>query len=334
MSTSSPITIAVDAVGGDYAPAAILEGVTAALAADPALRVIVVGPAEVVTAYAAAHDRVEAVPASEIIAMDEHAAGAVRTKKDSSIVVGCRLVKEGRADGFFSAGNTGAMMAASTLVIGRIRGVQRPAIATVMPTAGPPCVLLDAGANADCKPENLVQFAHMGAAYARTALGVAQPRVALLNIGEEPSKGSQLAQESHALMSRLVPGFIGNVEGRDIPAGSADVVVTDGFTGNVVLKLMEGLSKQLLGEFKKAMLSSPVNKVAAAVLRPSLESLRDRLDPETHGAAPLLGVEGLALIGHGTSGPKAVLNALRVGGMAVRGGLVGSIRDALASGDA
>jgi glycerol-3-phosphate acyltransferase PlsX len=315
------ITLAVDAVGGDFAPAAVLEGVTAALAADAALRVLLVGPAEVVSPYAAAHERVEAVHASEIIAMDEHAASAVRSKKQSSIVIGCVLVKEGRAQGFFSAGNTGAMMAASTLVMGRIAGV--------VPTAGAPCVMLDAGANADCRPEHLAQFAHMGVAYAKTALGIDSPRVGLLNIGSEASKGSVLAQEAYALISAQVDGFVGNVEGNDIPVGTVDVVVTDGFTGNVALKLMEGLSKQLLGQFKEAMLSSPVNKVAAAVLRPSLESLRDRLDPESHGAAPLLGVDGLSLIGHGSSGPRAVASALRVGATAVRGGLVERIGESM-----
>ncbi|MDO8916073.1 MAG: phosphate acyltransferase PlsX [Coriobacteriia bacterium] len=331
MSSSSPIRIAVDAVGGDHAPAAVLEGVTAALAADPGLEVLLVGPADVVSAYASAHERVEAVVASEIIGMDEHPAAAIRAKKNSSIVVGCRLVKDGRAHGFFSAGSTGAMMAGATLVMGRIKGVSRPAIATVIPTVDLPVVLLDIGANADCKPEHLVQFAVMGAAYARTVLGVPVPRVALLNIGEEATKGSVLAQEAHALMAAQVPGFIGNVEGRDIPAGGADVIVTDGFTGNVALKLMEGMSKALLGQFKAAMLSSPVNKVAAAVLKPSLQSMRDRLDPDSHGAAPLLGVAGLALIGHGSSGPKAVASALRVGATAVRGGLVERIAEALES---
>lgn len=329
MSVSSSIRIAVDAVGGDHAPAAVLEGVTGALAADPALEVLLVGPADVVTAYAAAHDRVEAVPAADVIGMDESPAAAIRTKKDSSIVVGCRLVKDGRADGFFSAGSTGAVMAGATLVMGRIKGVSRPAIATVIPTTGPPCVLLDVGANADCKPEHLVQFGVMGAAYARTVLGIPEPRVALLNIGEEASKGSVLAHEAHALMADRVPGFIGNVEGQDIPAGAADVIVTDGFTGNVALKLMEGMSKALLGQFRAAMLSSPVNKVAAAVLKPSLLAMRDRLDPDSHGAAPLLGVDGLALIGHGSSGPRAVASALRVGATAVRGGLVGRIAEAL-----
>jgi glycerol-3-phosphate acyltransferase PlsX len=261
--------------------------------------------------------------------MDEHAAAAVRGKKDSSIVVGCRLVKQGRADGFFSLGNSGATMAAATLMMGRIPGVLRPAIATVLPTAGAPCVLLDVGANADCKPEHLAQFGMMGAAYARCTLGLAAPTVALLNIGEEATKGSALAQEAYVLLDSRVPGFIGNVEGRDIPAGTADVIVTDGFTGNVALKLMEGMSKHLLGEFKRALTASAVSKVAAAVLKPSLAGLRDKLDPDVHGAAPLLGVQGLALIGHGSSGAKAVASALRVGAVAVRGGLVDRVAASL-----
>jgi len=322
VTSATLVTIAVDAMGGDLAPAVVLEGVDAALAADPALRVVLVGPEDVVVAFAETRDRVEAVVSTEVIGMDEHAAAAVRGKKDSSIVVGCRLVKQGRADGFFSLGNSGATMAAATLMMGRIPGVLRPAIATVLPTAGAPCVLLDVGANADCKPEYLAQFGMMGAAYARCTLGVAAPTVALLNIGEEATKGSALAQEAYVLLDSRVPGFIGNVEGRDIPAGTADVIVTDGFTGNVALKLMEGMSKHLLGEFKRALTASAVSKVAAAVLKPSLAGLRDKLDPDVHGAAPLLGVQGLALIGHGSSGAKAVASALRVGAVAVRGGLV------------
>jgi len=334
MTSTTVTTIAVDAMGGDFAPRAVLEGVASALAADPSLRVLLVGDAQVVEPFAAARERCEGVATTQVIEMGEHPAAAVRGKPDSSIVVGCRLVKEGRADGFFSAGSTGAAMAAATLVIGRIKGVQRPAIATVLPTAGAPCVLLDVGANADCKPEHLAQFATMGVAYARTALGVLEPRVGLLNIGEEPTKGSQLAQEAYVLLKAGTPGFVGNVEGRDIPAGTVDVVVTDGFTGNVVLKLMEGMSKHLLGEFKAALMSSPVNKVAAAVLKPSLGALRDKLDPDSHGAAPLLGLNGLALIGHGTSSPRAIASALRVGAVAVRAGLVGSIATALAREDA
>jgi glycerol-3-phosphate acyltransferase PlsX len=334
MTAPTIITIAVDAMGGDRAPAVVLEGVASAVAADPALRVLLVGPEDVVRPFADALPHVEPVIATEVIDMGEHPAAAVRAKRDSSIVVGCRLVKEGKADGFFSAGSTGAVMAAATLMIGRIPGVLRPAIATVLPTAGPPCVLLDVGANADCKAENLVQFGAMGAEYARTALGVTEPRIALLNIGEEPTKGSQLAQDSYALMEAALPGFIGNVEGRDVPAGAADVIVTDGFTGNIALKLMEGMSGQLLSQFKTALTSSTLNKVAATVLKPSLDAMRDKLDPDVHGAAPLLGVSGLALIGHGSSGPRAIASALRVGAVAVRGGLVERMTAALERGDA
>ena len=234
MSESRPIVVAVDAVGGDNAPAVVLEGVAAALSADSGLHVVLTGPAEVVEPFAAEHgERVRAVPCTEIIEMGEHPATAVRNKRDSSIVVGARLVRDGEADAFFSAGSTGGAMAAATLIMGRIKGVQRPAIVTVIPTAGPPCVLLDVGANADCKPENLLQFAQMGSAYATVVLGVIGPRVALLNIGEEPSKGSQLAQAAHELMSERIPNFIGNVEGNDVLMGVSDVIVTDGFTGNV-----------------------------------------------------------------------------------------------------
>jgi len=329
MPSATVTTIAVDAMGGDLAPGAVLEGVTSALAFDPSLLVLLVGDPEIVEPFAAARERCEAVATTQVIEMGEHPAAAVRAKPDSSVVVGCRLVKEGIADGFFSAGNTGATMAAATLVIGRIQGVMRPAIATVLPTAGAPCVLLDVGANADCRPEHLAQFASMGAAYATAALGCREPRVGLLNIGEEPAKGSQLAQDAYKLLEGT-PGFVGNVEGRDIPAGSVDVVVTDGFTGNVALKLMEGMSKHLLGEFKAALMSSPASKVAAAVLKRSLSALRDKLDPDLHGAAPLLGIDGLALIGHGSSSRHAVASALRVGAVAVRAGLVESIAASLA----
>ena len=330
MSESRSVTVVVDAVGGDFSPAEVLSGVALALAGDAALRVILTGPADVVEPFASsAGDRVVAVPTTQVIEMDEHPATAVRTKKDSSIVVGCRLVKEGKADAFFSAGSTGAAMAAATLVMGRIKGVLRPAIATVLPAAGSPTVLLDVGANADCKPEHLVQFALMGAAYASTVLGVVGPRVALLNIGEEPTKGSQLAIEAHGLMSEQVPGFIGNVEGRDVIAGSADVIVTDGFTGNVTLKLLEGTSKILMGQVKEAMTSSVINMAAASVIKPSLQRLKDRLDPDTYGGAPLLGVAGVCIIGHGSSKSKAVSNAIRVAAQAGRGGLTEQIAGAV-----
>jgi phosphate acyltransferase len=329
-SESRLVTVAVDTVGGDHAPSEVLAGVTLALAEDPSLHVLVTGPSKLVTTFANTNPRIEAVPTTEVIGMDEQPATAVRTKKDSSIVVGCRLVKQGRADAFFSAGSTGACMAAATLIMGRVKGVQRPAIATVMPTAGPPCVMLDVGANADCRPEHLLQFAFMGAAYASVVLGVIGPRVALLNIGEEPSKGSSLAQASHRLIAEKVPNFIGNIEGRDVLAGVTDVIVTDGFTGNVALKLLEGTSKILLGQVRNAITGSPVAKTAAAVLRPALNRLKDRLDPDTYGGAPLLGVQGVCIIGHGTSKARAVSNAIRVAAQAGRGGLTEQIEQAVA----
>lgn len=329
MTRTRSVTVAVDAMGGDHAPGAVLEGVIAALVADPLLLVALVGPPEVVHPFAERHPSVTPVPASEVIGMDEHPAAAVRAKKDSSIVVGCRLVRDGKADAFFSAGNTGACMAAATLVMGRIAGVSRPAIATVIPARGRRVVLLDSGANAEAKAENLVQFAHMGAAYAKVVLGVERPTVGLLSIGEEATKGTPLVQEAHGMLAETVPGFAGNVEGQDIPEGGTDVVVTDGFTGNVALKLMEGLARELLAQVKAALTSSAASKVAAAVLKPALSRLRDDLDPDAAGGAPLLGVAGVCIIAHGSSGPKAVEAALGVAATAVRGDLCGRIAHAL-----
>ena len=324
----SVTTVVVDAMGGDDAPEVVLEGVAAALEADKMLRVLLVGPEEVVAR--AASDRLEPVVASEVIGMGEHPAAAVRAKKDSSIVVGCRLVKDGRAAGFFSAGSTGACMAAATLVMGRLSGVARPAIATVLPATGRPSVLLDIGANADVKPEMLVQFAHMGAAYAQVMLGVAQPTIGLLNIGEEPTKGSALAQEAYTLLSASVPGFTGNVEGRDIPAGTVDVVVTDGFTGNVALKVLEGLASVLFKEIKATLTATLPNRLAASVVAPSIRELKGRLDPDAYGGAPLLGVDGVCIIGHGSSGAEAIANGVAATARAIRGDLTGTIARAVA----
>ncbi|MCL4079559.1 phosphate acyltransferase PlsX [Coriobacteriia bacterium Es71-Z0120] len=332
MGTTS-LTIAVDAMGGDRAPDVVLPGVVAALADDPAIAVALVGPEEVVIPFANEHDRVTPMVASQTIAMDEHPAKAVRQKPDSSIVVGCRLVRDGAADAFFSAGSTGACMAAATLVIGRAPGVSRPAIAAVIPTPSRPVVLLDIGANADCKPEHLVQFGLMGAAYARAMLGATAPTVGLLNIGEEPTKGSALAQAAHAMLAEHVPGFVGNVEGRDVPKGSVDVVVTDGFTGNVTLKVMEGLSAVLFAEIKAAMTSSPLRTAAAAVLKGALGDMKRRLDPDAYGGAPLLGISRPCLIGHGSSGPEAIAAGIAASARAARSGLVDEIaRDIAASG--
>jgi glycerol-3-phosphate acyltransferase PlsX len=319
----------VDAVGGDHAPEAVVEGVVHAVEADSSLDVTLVGPERVVRPAAERHTRLTAVPAEETISMDESPTQAVRAKRDSSIVVGCRLVKEGRAHGFFSAGNTGAVLAAGTLVLGRIAGVSRPAIGAVFPTPERPSVIVDIGANADCRPEHLVAFAHMGTAYAKTVLGVERPSVGLLSIGEEPGKGSALVVEAHELMRTEVPGFQGNVEGRDVSRGVVDVVVTDGFTGNVVLKVMEGVSATLVSQMREAMTSSPLRAAAASVLTPALRELGRRMDPDVYGGAPLLGVAGAVLIGHGSSGPEAVAAGVATSAAAVRGGLVERIAAAV-----
>lgn len=326
---SEKVTISVDALGGDNAPGVVLDGVEGALAADEGLTVVLCGPADVVEPFAASHERCVAQPTTEEIGMAEHPAQAVRKKKDSSIVVGCRLVKEGAADGFFSAGSTGACLAAGTLVIGRIKGVARPALATLVPSPVKPVVLCDVGANADCKPEYLVQFARMAGIYAREILGVSNPRVGLLNIGEEEEKGSQFAQEAHALMKEQVPGFAGNAEGRDVMSGEFDVIVCDGFTGNVCLKTIEGTAKMLFSELKSIMMASLFTKLAAGVLKGGLKELKGKIDPDAAGGAPLLGVNGACIVGHGSSNSRAVKNGVLAAAAYVRSGVTELIADSV-----
>ncbi len=315
---SDKVSIAVDALGGDHAPEVVLEGVAQALEADEALSVILCGPPEVVNPFAAAHERVVAQPTTEAISMGEHPAQAVRKKKDSSIVVGCRLVKEGRAQGFFSAGSTGACLAAATLVMGRAKGVLRPALATVIPSPVRPVVMCDVGANADCKPEYLVQFGRMASVYAQKMLGIQNPRVALLNIGEEEEKGSQFAQEAHALLRDKLPNFAGNAEGGDILAANFDVFVSDGFTGNVCLKTIEGTSKVLFKTLKGIMTSSLSTKLGALTLKGGLKELMVQVSPDTYGGAPLLGVAGACIVGHGSSNALAVKNGILTSASLVR----------------
>lgn len=312
------ITIAVDAMGGDFGPSVVLDGVEQALAEDKNLQVIVCGPAEVVDPFAQKHERCIAQACTEEIAMDEHPAQAVRKKKDSSIVVGCRLVKEGTAQGFFSAGSTGACLTAATLVMGRIKGVMRPAIATIIPSPAKPVVMCDVGANADCKPAYLVQFAQMASVYAEQVIGIPNPTVALLNIGSEDTKGSQASQEAFALLKEAVPNFIGNKEGCDILPGGADVFVTDGFTGNVCLKTIEGTSKELFTALKAIMMKSMKTKLAALCLKDGLAQLKSSVDPDTYGGAPLLGVQGACLIGHGSSNARAIKNGIAIAAKTVR----------------
>lgn len=319
------VTISVDALGGDNAPQVVLDGVAEALAEDGDLSVILCGPAEVVEPFAASHDRCVAHATTEEISMAEHPANAVRKKKDSSIVVGCRLVKEGEAQGFFSAGSTGACLAAGTLVMGRIKGIARPALATLLPSPVKPVVLCDVGANADCKPEYLVQFAEMASIYANKILGIADPRVGLLNIGEEEEKGSQFAQEAHQLLKEKVPNFAGNAEGRDVLGGEFDVIVCDGFTGNVCLKTIEGTAKMLFKQIKGIMMSSFKTKIGALMLKDGLKGLAASVDPDEAGGAPLLGVKGACIVGHGSSGARAIKNGVLASARYVRSGMTEEI---------
>lgn len=320
-------------MGGDNAPAAPVAG--AIDAARDGIRVLLVGDGATLSAEldrqgAAGHSGIEVVHATDVVTSGEEGARAVRAKPDSSVSLACRLVGEGRAGAAVSAGNTGAMLAAATLYIRRVPGVIRPAIAVVLPGAGGrPVLLLDAGGSAEARAEHLRQFAVMGRIFSRDVLGVADPRVGLLSIGEEEVKGSELVLTAHALM-RDTPGFAGNVEGRDIPAGVVDVVVTDGFTGNVVLKTMEGVASFLMGEVRDAVRSTVLGRVGGLLVRPPLRRMRDRIDPEEYGGAVLLGVRGLAVIGHGNSGGRGVANAVRVAARGTRGRLAEQFGAALA----
>lgn len=320
-------------MGGDNAPAAPVKG--AVDAAGDGITVLLVGDEAVLRDElgrqgASAVPGIEIVHAAESISSGEEGARAVRAKPDSSVSLACRLVGEGRAGAAVSAGNTGAMLAAATLYMRRVPGVIRPAIAVVLPsTGGAPVLLLDAGASAEARPEHYPQFAMMGRLFARDVLGVAEPRVGLLSIGEEEAKGSEMVLAAHALL-RHTPGFVGNVEGRDISAGGVDVVVTDGFTGNVVLKTMEGVAVFLMGEVREAVRSTVLGRIGGLLVRPPLRRMRDRIDPETYGGAVLLGVRGLAVIGHGNSTGRGIANAVRVAARGTRGRLVEQFGAALA----
>ena len=325
------ITIAVDALGGDFGPSVVLPGVEAALAEQPDICVLLCGPEDVVVPFAQCHERCEAVPCTQEIEMGEHPANAVRRKKDSSIVVGCRLVKEGKAQGFFSAGSTGACLAAGTLVAGRIKGVSRPALGTVLPSPVKPVVMCDVGANADCKPEYLLQFAKMATIYTRQILGVENPSVGLLNIGSEETKGSQFAQETHRLLAEQLPNFKGNCEGCDVLTGEFDIVVTDGFTGNVCLKTIEGTAKMLFGELKGVFKRNALTGLAALAVKGGLSQLKQSVSADTYGGAPLLGVKGACLVGHGSSNETAIKNGVLMAAKVVRTGVSELIAESIGS---
>lgn len=325
--------VALDAMGGDHAPAEIVEG--AKLAREAGIPVVLVGQPEVIGDT----DGIEVAAASEVITMDEDPGKGVRRKKDSSLVRAAEAVRDGRASAMVSAGNTGATMASALLRMGRIKGVARPAIASPIPVPGAdkPNVLLDCGANAEVQPEWLRQFAEMGAVYARDRFGVAEPRVGLLSIGEEPGKGSPLVKEAYALLDqpdwqqRTSSRFIGNVEGRDLLGGDVDVTVTDGFTGNVALKTAEGTAKAIVKALLGAFDADDDAREGARLLAPALLPLYADLDPESVGGAILLGIDGVAIVSHGSSSRTAILNAVTVAADLVEHGLVEHLTAAVAS---
>jgi glycerol-3-phosphate acyltransferase PlsX len=321
-------------MGGDRAPAVVVEGAVQA-ARDLGLEIILVGQRGAVQAELERYDTAGLTltvhHASQVIEMHEHPAAAVKAKKDSSMVVGMELVKRHDAEAFVTAGNSGGALAAALFRLGRIRGIKRPALSTVFPSRTPQgrSFLLDVGANTDCKPEFLVQFALMGSVYAERVLGVPNPRVAIVSNGEEEGKGNQLVQDTVPLLKASALNFVGNAEGKDIPWGLADVVVTDGFTGNVIIKLAEGLSKFLLDMLKEEITSRSVSKVGALLAKPAFDKVKSRLDYREYGGAPLLGIEGVVIVGHGRSDALAIRNAIRVAAHTVENGVLDAIKQGL-----
>jgi phosphate acyltransferase len=316
------IRVAVDALGGDRAPEEVVAGAAAVASAE--IQPIVFGPADLETHGLAL------VETSEWIAMDDHPVESVRSKTNSSLVRAVRAVADGDADVVVSAGNTGAMLAASLLHIRRLHGVPRPAIAAVIPTKRGPSVLIDAGANADARPEHLVQFAHMGSVFAEEILEIERPEVRLMSIGEEDEKGNQLTTEAHALLRAADLRFAGNTESRVLLEGGADVVVADGFTGNVALKAVEGAVESLLDALRTELEGSFRGKLAGALMRPAARRIRSRLDPETYGGGYLLGLNGLVVIAHGSSSRVAIANAIRLGARGVDHRVVERLQERLA----
>lgn len=328
--------IALDAMGSDRAPKPEVEGAIQA-ARHFGVRVLLVGlepqiRAELDRHPTAASLPLEIIPASEVITMDDKAAQAVRAKRDSSMRVGLRLVREGRAAGFVTAGNTGAAMATAKMVLGTLPGVDRPALAAVFPTAlGTAAVLLDVGANVDCSPENLAQFAVMGEIYSRSIFGLRRPRVGLLSIGEEEGKGNELTREAFRILKALPFNFIGNVEGRDLYNGQVDVIVSDGFVGNVALKTSEGVATLVRYVLKESLRATITRQVGYLLSRSAFSEFKRRLDYSEYGGAPLLGLKGICIIGHGSSNSNAVKNALRVAAEFAERGINSKIEKELAA---
>ncbi|NPA49774.1 MAG: phosphate acyltransferase PlsX [Thermodesulfobacteria bacterium] len=304
--------VALDAMGGDFAPQATIEGALLALKEFSDLGIYLVGQPEALIPLLKRkkYKRLEIVPASQVVAMDESPIGALRSKHDSSIRKAFDLVKEGQAHALVSAGNSGAVLATALFVLGRVKGVSRPAIATVLPTMKGNAVMIDSGANVDCKPHHLLQFAHMGMVFCREILGVSLPKVGLLSIGEEGGKGNTLVKRAHQLLSQSRLNYVGNVEGRDIYRGDVDVIVCDGFVGNICLKLSEGLAEALMSMMAQEIQKYRLAQLGFSFAKKALRQFKTRIDWRERGGAPLLGVKGVVIISHGRSDARAIKNAL------------------------
>ena len=324
--------IAVDALGGDNAPHEIIAGAFSAAEGLPRDELLLVGRPDSIEPEVGPDlpANISLRPSGQAVGMDEEPSATLRAHPDASVAVAAEMVREGEADALFSAGNTGATVAASLLRIGRLQGCRRPAIATVLPFPSP-VLLLDAGATVSCRPQDLLNFAILGGVFAKRYFGLdGKARVGLINVGEEPGKGNDLAKEAYRLMDESGILFVGNVEGRDIAGGTADVLVTDGFTGNVVLKTAEGVAREVLGMVRSAMTGDVLSKLAAGILRPRLIEVRDTVDPEEYGGSFLLGVRGSVVIGHGNSQATGVENAL-LGISYMGAGLTGDLQQALSA---
>jgi glycerol-3-phosphate acyltransferase PlsX len=317
--------IAVDAMGGDHAPAQVVLGASQA-AAEYGLDISLVGLPSAVQPLLDNHPRLQLVPCTQVITMDEHPAQAVRSKPDASMCVCARMCNEGRADGWISAGNSGAVMAAALFIQGRIKGVERPALGSVVPTQSGLAYFLDVGANVDSKPEYMVQFAEMGAVYAREMMGRPQPKVGLLSNGEEEGKGDERVRETTRRLKGSLAGFVGNVEPKDIYSAKADVVVADGFVGNVAIKMAEATADFLFRTLRDEIPRTTFGKLGGLLIRPGVRQIRARIDWREFGGAPLLGIDGVAVVAHGRSDARAIKNAIRVTRDAVQNQLVSKIR--------
>ncbi len=326
--------IGFDGMGGDHGPKETVKGAVDALSIIKG-DIVIFGDETAIRSelskYGHDANRISIVHTTEVVENDDKPVKAIKGKPDSSMVVGLKALRKGDVDAFVSAGNTGALLAGGLLKVGRIKGISRPALCTIYPTMKGTSVLVDAGANAECKPRNLIEFAYMGSMYADKVLGLKNPKVALVNIGSEETKGTPLYIETHKMLKETDLNFVGNVEGRDVPAGIVDVIVADGFTGNIILKLTEGVAMQLVSGLKHQIMKNTIGKLGGLLLKKNLTDFKKMLDYTEYGGAPLLGINGLVVKAHGSSNAKAFMNAIKYAQIGIESGLVDEIRQKVSS---